>query len=186
MSKYRRREKRWKAVRMLIVYAIIQILLIGCGCFVLYDTRIATEAKTEQITLIPDRVEIVEGISIGRHTQANSHTYLYADGVRYACAERLYQYDMGDVRDLDGKTLRVRKTSDNIIVELACGDTSYYTMEDYNTHQIIERIVGVLIWSFVELVFVCVSVVCWFVYGNGRYIDLRIKRKKSAEKKRGN
>lgn len=186
MSKYRRREKRWKAVRMLIVYAIIQIFLIGCGCFVLYDTRIATEAKTEQITLIPDRVEIVEGISIGRHTQANSHTYLYADGVRYACAERLYQYDMGDVRDLDGKTLRVRKTSDNIIVELACGDTAYYTMEDYNTHQIIERIVGVLIWSFVELVFVCVSVVCWFVYGNGRYIDLRIKKKKSAEKERGN
>ena len=93
---------------------------------------------------------------------------------------------MGDVRDLDGKTLRVRKTSDNIIVELACGDTAYYTMEDYNTHQIIERIVGVLIWSFVELVFVCVSVVCWFVYGNDRYIDLRIKRKKSAEKKRGN
>ena len=186
MSKYRRREKRLQAMKTLIAYAIIQILLIGCGCFILYDTRIATEAKTEQITLIPDRVEIVEGISIGRHTQANAHTYLYADGVRYACAERLYQYDMGDVRDLDGKTLRVRKTSDNIIVELACGDTAYYTMEDYNTHQIIERIVGVLIWSFVELVFACVSVVCWFVYGNDRYIDLRIKRKKSAEKKRGN
>ena len=67
MSKYRRREKRLQAMKTLIAYAIIQILLIGCGCFILYDTRIATEAKTEQITLIPDRVEIVEGISIGRH-----------------------------------------------------------------------------------------------------------------------
>ena len=153
---YRKRKKRKnqlkKELRWFIVFALIQVVIIGVFLFSLSD--VVDISNTETFTGQAEGSIQKESYLL---TKKSRKVYFYVDSKEYLYQDLLhYHYDGDNVLDdlREGYlTVTVDKESGSV-VELRSKSTVFYTLEDYNKTARTRNIMGISLMAVVELVYI--------------------------------
>jgi len=158
IQKYKIRRK--KALKCISIVIIIQ-LIIGIVFWDLYnDCKMATSKNVRTAEFIADKIE--RPLNTARIRSSNIRIYNDSEVYYYNCFVRsedernhlsshhtMYVTYIINYSIIHGET--------NIVVELQNGESTYYTIDDFNRYQEKQRSLCLIVFSFFEFIYLIVA-----------------------------
>ena len=187
MKRTNRNIKLLRIIKVSFIFFLIQLLIIALFVTTLIQRQQITHREIETTSFVPDKVEKVRLIALGRHTRRKSDVYIYFDSVKYKVGVEYFQrYNDNElVEKLPNEQLTVlyeKNTRD--IVDLRSDKRIYFTMDDYNDEQRLQLVLGIIFLSIAELILLS-CIIFYFLYATKFMQWLSVRIKKLKKKKRG-
>lgn len=157
------------AIIFTIVAILLQVGIIVMIPFVFEGNVPVHEEKTVTISFKPDKVERIERRIFKRRGGSNieRNVYFYNNEVKYKYPYQFFsQYDGEDlVKDLENEYLTVTiKEGTNKVVAIEGEETTFITLESYNSSATLGLVFGILFMIFIEAIYLFAC--GYYVFGN--------------------